>query len=516
MIQIADSALEVKMLKAICDVDQTTLSQLDLDFFSSEATKEIFRRLKFLIDNGKAIPSASVLVSDQALSETARAILVDNNSSTLSSEKDIKASLEILRYKRNVRLLLDVFMFGSAELQQQKVNIPYIVSRVEDVLQKCCAQNSILDEMKHFSRADQEQLLADASAKLMENSDKDFIPSGFGEFDKRTGGFKRNNVLVLASVPGGGKSAMALQMAIWQYMLGFNVCIVSYEMDVEEIESRLYSNVSKVEHNEIHLKRLSESKRKLVLTKYREWLESSESPNRLSIWTPRRELNINQIALELKPRNYDVIYIDYLSLLYQNPKKQLWENLGEHTRNAKLAAGALNSAWVLLAQFDDKENKIKYSKAVEANANFIWAWDYGDKEKETGIIEVKQLKARNSSTYPFYLETDYSVFSFKDYMGPRPTYEVNKDKDKDNKDGKGREDDDKAEIKRRKKKLDEKSIAQKSQTTTIVIPKPEKVERAERKTESVVEKMLDEKSEPEVVKVETKPKRGIPKMPQLL
>jgi len=505
MIKIADSALEIKILKAICDFDPTVLSQLDVYYFTLDSTKEIFQRLKIFVESGKSIPSSGVLVCDQSLGDAARAILADGSSgSGISSDKDVKAALEILRQKRNMRLLLDLFVQGSLELQQPRVSIANILTKIEGVLQKCHAQSNIIDEIKHYSQADLEQLLADAETKLEENSDRNFIPSGFGEFDKRTGGFKRNNVVVLASVPGGGKSAMALQMAIIQYMLGFNVCIVSYEMDVEEIESRMYSNVSRVDHSEIHLRRLSQSKKQLVLKKYQEWLESSGASNRLSIWTPRRELDITQISSELKSRNYDIVYVDYLSLLYQNPKKQLWENLGEHTRNAKLAAASLNSAWVLLAQFDDKDNKIKYSKAIEANANFIWAWDYGDKEKETGIIEVKQLKARNSSTYPFYLETDYSVFSFQDYMGPKPVF-GSKD-DKENKDKDKEEIEEKAEIKRRKKKLEEKA-AQKTHGLKELIEQKEEREKV---------KIVDIEIPKKEPQAEVKPKRGIPKMPQLI
>ena len=177
-----------------------------------------------------------------------------------------------------------------------------------------------------------------------------------------------------------------------------------------------------------------------------------------------------------------MVYIDYLSLLAQNPKKQVWENLGDHTRAAKLVGSNLNAGMVVLAQYDDESNKIKYSKQITANANFVWAWDYGDREKETGIIEVQQKKARNASTYPFYLDTDYSIFSIKDYRGPAPIYNDNK---KDNKNY----DDEKNEIRRQKKKLENKVIAQKVEMDKVV---------------------LESRQAPQA------DKRGIPKMPQLI
>jgi hypothetical protein len=85
-----------------------------------------------------------------------------------------------------------------------------------------------------------------------------------------------------------------------------------------------------------------------------------------------------------------------------------------------MAANSLDAVFILLAQLDDETNKLKYSKAIQANANIVWTWEYGDREKESGIIEVEQRKSRNSKTFPFYLETDYSTMTFKNYSGPTP------------------------------------------------------------------------------------------------
>jgi len=369
-------------------------------------------------------------------------------------------------------------------LNSSKPNIPNVLTVLETVLQKCYASDEEKDEVKEYSYADKEKLIREADKELSDSSLAKLIPTGFYEFDRKTGGLVRGNVLVLASVPGGGKSAMALQMALYQYIMGYSVCIVSFEMDTSEIEGRLFSNLSRINHTEINLKKLTKAKKELILTRLGEWLDNGVHGNRFGIWTPKRELSIPQITLELKSKGYDVIYIDYLSLLYQNPKKQVWENLGEHTRAAKMAGSTLNAGIVILAQYDDESNKIKYSKAIVANANFVWAWDYGDKEKETGIVEVKQLKARNSPTYPFYLDTDYSTFSLKDYRGPLPEHDDIT------------QDDERNQLKKRKKKFDNKVIAQKTATQT--------------QTQTLAILPKDDLVVPEA------DKRGIPKMPQLL
>jgi replicative DNA helicase len=409
---------EAVVLKTICEAKQLQshiLSQITEDIFQLGVAREIYARMQTYLQNGKTIPSVAVWRNDNALSDAARA-LFSNTEGALFDKDDIDPLIEKLRESKNRKLLVDTLIGLLNDFNKYKNVIP-ILTILDDVIAKCRDVKGD-DEFKHYESKNQKNLVDTAEKQMSEDIAKVSIPTGFTEFDTKTGGLFRKNTMVVASVPGGGKSAMALQMGLHQYSKGFNVCLVTYEMDIPELDNRIYSNVSKVNHSEINLKRIDSKKKKLVLERYGDWLQSSKKGNRYSIWAPQKELTIPQIAMELKGKGYDVVYIDYLSLLYNNPKKAMWENLGEHTRAAKLAANQLDCVFVLLAQLDDETNKIKYAKSIAANANFIWTWEFGDKERESGIIEVKQKKARNAGIYPFYLEVDYSIFSFKDYMGP--------------------------------------------------------------------------------------------------
>ena len=413
---------EAILLKTICENKEFQayiLNQIDEGIFNLDAAKEIYTRMLVYIQNGKNIPSLPVWKTDHSISEAARAIF-GNFDGCLIAQQDIDRTLEKLKDARSRKIILDTLLNILNGIDKNR-DVVSILTTLENLIQKCrTTQNT--DEFKHYESKNTKALVEEADRQMSEDLSHFAIPSGFSEFDRRSGGLFRKNVLVLASVPGGGKSAMAMQMAIYQYMMGYNVCVVTYEMDISELDNRIYANVSKVNHSEINLKKIKSDskKKKLVLDRYGEWLQSSKKGNRFSVWSPERELTIQQIAMELQPRNYDVIYIDYLNLLYQNPRKALWENIGDHTRAAKLASNQLNAAMVLLAQLDDETQKLKYAKAITANASFVWTWDYSDKERESGIIEIIQRKARSACCYPFYLETDYSIFSFRDYLGPLP------------------------------------------------------------------------------------------------
>jgi len=411
---------EITIVKTICDSTEFQiyiLAQIDESFFNFEDTTGIFKRIRSLIDGGKSVPTSSVLKNDLTLTESMRAIL-SNKEGILVDKDNVDRVISTLRDAKNKTILMQTLI--NIVSKQQDYSASSILTSLENSIQKCHSGSSQNEEMSHIAVKDCEKLVEEANQHLSEDVSKDIIPTGFYDFDSKSGGLFRKNVLVVASVPGGGKSTLALQMALHQYKCGFNVCLVSYEMDVKEIKSRLYSNVSKVDHGDINLRKLDSTKKQLVLERYAKWVKSGnkEKDNRITIWTPHRDLTMPQIAMELKPYNYDLIYVDYIGLLYNNPKRALWENLGQHTRDAKMAANSLDAVFVLLAQLDDETNKLKYSKAIQANANIVWTWEYGDREKESGIIEVEQRKSRNSKTFPFYLETDYSTMTFKNYSGP--------------------------------------------------------------------------------------------------
>lgn len=417
--KLYDSNTEMQIIRSACDSPQrmVVLSKLTADHFGFESAKEVYLRIVGLIAGNKPVPSSDVLKNDEAISDASRALISSTEFKVLSAEEDIAAAVGILDKYRKARIIFSAVTKCMGQMQQSDPDVDEVVSNMEIMLQKC-HQGSENVEMVHYCAADAEKLAKEIEEDLR-NTTTDHIPTGFAAYDKEVGGYSRKSVIVLASVPGGGKSAMAAQMAANQYMMGYNVCYISYEMAEIELRYRILASQSKIEHKKINLKKLTDKQIGHINKSFREFV-GSQHHNRFTIWTPTRDLNIQEISMELKPYNYDVIYVDYISLLKADPKLKMHEVLGNHARHAKLAANSLNSVFVLLAQYDNQEEKIKYSAAIQANAHVVWAWDYGEKERASGVLEIKQLKSRASETFPFYLAKDYKIFSFSDYFGPPP------------------------------------------------------------------------------------------------
>jgi replicative DNA helicase len=413
----------MQVIRTLCDSQDRAkyLAKLNSEYFGSDEGIEIYNRILTLVSSGKPIPSSEILRNDAALSANSHAFLSNPDAALLTPDNFDYAFATLEKY-RKARILLRTVTDALDNLKQEDPDLDSVTHAMESSLLRCHSGLET-DEMYHVT-VDRAQQLVEEVRKDLEQEPQDFIPSGFQRFDRDTGGFRRKNVIAIASTPGGGKSAMAEQMAINQYIMGYNVCIVQYEMDNIETKYRMLSCVSKVDHGAINLKRLSQKQRDWICKTFDEFIRSTcTAGNRLTFWTPSRELNIPEIATELKPMGYDIVYIDYLGLLKPYPGKAMWESLGDHARAAKLAANNLNAAMVLLCQYDDQENKLKYSKAITANAHFVWAWEHDNVAKESGIIEVKQLKARNAEVYPFLLQKDFKTMTFQDYSGPAPIRE---------------------------------------------------------------------------------------------
>lgn len=436
--KLFDAVAEMQIIKTVCDIKDPSqrakiLSRLTVSHFGNEDAGKIFGRIKILIQNSKDIPSSKVLAIDNTLPDTAKALISNPSYKGLETNVDINTSLDLIDTYYKNRILFTAMSGSFNAFKEDNPDFDAIAANLSDTLQKC-AKSIDTNEMEHYTQASSVDLCKSIMDDLIEKSPMDFLPTGWEVFDRKTGGLRRKNVLVIASVPGGGKSTMALQMAMHQYSTGFNVCYISFEMDNIEVRYRMLSAISQIDHSDINLKRLNKEQLDHIQESFKKFLMDTPSngANTFTVYCPREEKTIGDLVADIQHHNYDCVYIDYISLLKSEGKKQLWEILGDHAKKAKMAGNKLNASMVILAQYDDEGNKIKYSRAIEAHANFIWAWEHGDKEKESGVITIKQLKARSAKEYDFHLLKDFDVCTLRDYNGPPPMAEKENNK-KDNK-----------------------------------------------------------------------------------
>ena len=257
------------------------------------------------------------------------------------------------------------------------------------------------------------ELLVESINKLEDvynNGKKKGIPTGFIDIDRRMGGLKGSELIILAARPGMGKSAFALNIAT---NVAVNekipVLIFNLEMGKDQLADRIIC-----------------SKCFLDSKKYREgklegddWVklgygagELSEAPIYID---DNSSINIAEIRSKCRKMQAEqkigLVIIDYLQLITPTKGKNSREQeVAEISRTLKLIAKELNIPVIALSQLsranekrNDKDRRpmlsdLRDSGNIEQDADmvlFIHREDYYNKTPEnTNIAEINFAKFR--------------------------------------------------------------------------------------------------------------------------
>lgn len=210
-------------------------------------------------------------------------------------------------------------------------------------------------------------------------------------------------------------SAMALQMSLNAFRRGAKVCFVSLEMSKEQNYLRLAASLTGIPISDIS--KNPKIFRKKIARTFKKVFHSRRDDAKLDFYLPEDSLTIDQLFAFLKPMHYDMIVIDYISLL-EPLHKDMWRSLDLAGRSAKMYSTANKTVTMLLSQWDADNDKIRYSKALIEHGSNAWKWITTEEElREHGILDIYQIKARNQEPFPFQLYFNTKIARITDYTG---------------------------------------------------------------------------------------------------
>jgi len=252
--------------------------------------------------------------------------------------------------------------------------------------------------LAHFGSRRSDEEAKQEFLDLMEYTPNQFVSSGLEGLDAHLHGFERGNLVTISAPRGGGKSTLGMVMSINQYLKSnHNVCYVSIEMSKREFLRRVVSNISTVPHDKVRVtKYMTKDERKTAGVAFKKWQEHGSVnsccytlwPVKDAFFTPQK------IDVLLAPLMYDVIIIDYITLMHAQGK-DTWQMQMEYSRYLSMMAKKLNVVIILLSQLSDDE-RVKYGKSVEENTDYWLWWRYGEEEEQTGNVELRLAKARHT------------------------------------------------------------------------------------------------------------------------
>jgi replicative DNA helicase len=256
------------------------------------------------------------------------------------------------------------------------------------------------------------------------------VPSGFKDLDEKTGGLQPGELIVIASRPSMGKTALALNIARNAAVdHAKKVAIFSLEMTKRALALRFLSSEARVDLSSFrrgfgsHADHTKLVQKAGVLAEAPIWIDDSGLITILEIKAKCRRL-----ATE---RGLDMVMVDYLQLAHgdtRTTRKDL--EIAEISHGLKALAKELDLPVIALSQLNrgpeqrdpDKRRPnmgdLRESGAIEQDADVI-AFIYRDEvynptEENRGLAELIVAKQRNGPTGTVRLSFEARYANFRD------------------------------------------------------------------------------------------------------
>lgn len=232
--------------------------------------------------------------------------------------------------------------------------------------------------------------------------------TGFPLTDIILQGMGRGQLIGLASRPGVGKSALAINIGMNVAKSNKSVAIFSQEMEDTEILERILAKESSVSMNNLinKLENLPEDKKDLG---WKEVINKSNDLTKLPFYmSDITRLTTSDIKTEcLKINNLGLIIIDYLQLM--NPLKReekRYMEIGQITRELKIISTELGCPILLLCQLnrEKSENEKPSLRDLRDSGNIeqdlvksIMLWNLDSGKKRIGLTINKNRRGQTGN-----------------------------------------------------------------------------------------------------------------------
>lgn len=264
------------------------------------------------------------------------------------------------------------------------------------------------------------------------------LPTGFAEFDNATGGIRDGEVMFIGGVPGSGKTALGLQIALYNAVereqvvpIGF----VSAEMTRLALMERAVSNIGRIHTGRLRRMRLLDDETQrigkafAVLKHAPMHIDDTPLPSLQAAAARCRALKAKEPALKL-------IVVDFVQLLMNDARGDDDGTRAEELRiisyGLKGLAKELGLAIIVLAQLNDKtvENRadkrptladLQGSSGMRQAADFIllcYRPKMYDDTEPADMVQVNVAKAREVSTLTMELLAQLQYMRITD----KPSY----------------------------------------------------------------------------------------------
>jgi len=316
--------------------------------------------------------------------------------------------VEILKHKHTSRLAI-----AAAERIIASANDPASAGELSEIVQKALIAvaadsetTSRIESVKEVAieRVNEYEAMIKNKGKLIG------ITSGFRPLDEITGGFRNGQLIVIGAPTKGGKTAMALNMAMRTADVGNNpVGIISLEMSKGELMDRLIASKSGAD---LSLLTREGDVDKQLMTKIRQGVNQIA---KLPIWI-RDESSLNCLQLRAAVRRMVAVHkvklvvVDYIQLLEPtNTKDSRERQVAEASRTLKTLAKELGIVIIALTQLNS-DGASRESRAIEHDADLFLTISQDEQDQSSWFLNIKLARACPRASIPLTFRSEYLRF----------------------------------------------------------------------------------------------------------
>ena len=412
-------------------IRSTLLGQLNADFFHYPPAIAAFERIDTLARKRFELVDYEDLVEDPVLNEDFRDILRDTDVNAVKSKKSVSRMVDRLDEYRKIRIVYNTANDALDKIESDELDINSLLDAIGVNLTKA---RRILGEEDQFVNIGQNNNADDLVHEVLHAIADQMIKTGFTKYDATNGGLPDEGVMIIAATTSGGKTAVLMNLMVNLYLLSNKrVCRISLEMGDKQEMQRVLSRLSGVPFWKIKQNKLSPKEKQTIQKAYEKFKKHGKKNDCVfATVSPTRSLRIDDAFRMIKPFGYDIIGIDYVSLLDGVDDDNQWKVLSGIVRDCKIFSRETKCLVIVLCQLDDESDKLRYSKGMKEHADVMWSWNYSKKEqRELKIIPVNVDKARDGELFGFDLAESFDKMTVDNLDGAPEGYDNDDDDDID-------------------------------------------------------------------------------------
>lgn len=354
--------------------------------------------------------------------------------SWVSSAENISAHVLLIKEKFALRKIIEF----ASKLIDSAYDVSAHAIEVNESFQSYAiesTQNLFINQKKTSKQLVHEALSEIEIAKdKRANNELSGVSSGLKDIDGLTGGWQKNDLIILAARPSMGKTAASLHFAKSCLKNKGVVLVFSLEMSGTQNIKRLLSTTSKVEYsrmakgeiNNTEFQRIQETLGDI----YSDDLIIDDSSSISVI-----DIRATSMTTKIERGKLDLIVVDYLQLVKGVSKGNREQEIASISRGLKILAKTLQVPIIALSQLSrsvetrggDKRpqlSDLRESGAIEQDADtviFLYRPEYygidvdEDNNSTKGVIEFNFAKHRNGACIPIRTIGNMPTNEFFDY-----------------------------------------------------------------------------------------------------